>query len=112
MNILMASSRGGGIDKLMKRETPLKGHIYPGGTLAFMTTRLSKALPPPHTSQTTPHVYILAGIPDITTRLKERSTHMYTESVYTGTPADTITTLKGEIDKIEGAVKDLGGIPI
>ena len=71
-------------------------------------------LPPPHsTPHTQPHhIYILAGIPDITEKysLHEHPYH-YTESIYTEDPAKTYQRVKNDIIQCAHKITEAGATP-
>lgn len=129
MNILLATSRGGGIDhRLMKlreeeEEKNRKGegnhqhthyhhitpHVKPGATIGDLTNTIRDHLSSHTSTHQDTHVYIMAGVPDITTL--HRGNH-YRECVYDGTPADTISHIKAQIDSCTHEIQQLGATPI
>lgn len=113
MNILLASSRGGGIEHLMPRDITIISHVMPGANMRDLEKRANTVIPPTHLTQDTTHVYILAGIPDITNKLTKHSrTHHYTECIYTGNPQQTIQDIKDNMRKLEHTIKQKGATPI
>lgn len=112
MNYLLATSRGGGVEKLMPKDTPIKSCVIPGGTYNMLGNRLAEIIPPPTLSGAPTHIYILAGIPDITHKVHHHSIHHHTECIYTDNPTDTLNTVKSKIDMISNKVDSLGAKPI
>ena len=75
MNILVANSRGVDLHNLIKDEVVERGglttKIVSGGTYQELVTDAKLLIPPPGHSPSPPHVYLMAGIPDITKLIKE-----------------------------------------
>ena len=117
MNILVASSRGVGMKERVGKGVPgaalSSSHVIPGGTLEQITNKAIEVIP--HTIHTSapPHIYIIAGIPDVTHKLKDRQGwRFYTESVFTGDPCNTIQGIKTGIDTCAAAIIRRGAKPI
>ena len=117
MNILVASSRGVGMKERIGKGVPgaslSSSHVMPGGTLNQITDKAIEAIPDTIHTSALPHIYIIAGVPDITHKLKGRqSGRYYTESVYTGDPDNTIQNIKSRIDTCAAAIIRKGAKPI
>ena len=75
MNVLLAASRGGGLEEHMKDGIKLKPHIFSGGSFSLLTSKVTETLPPPYIQTSAPtHIYIMAGIPDITKKTAQKAT--------------------------------------
>jgi len=114
MNLLIASSRGGGLDKLIEPGLKMVSHIKPGGTLSQLEDIIKKSVPSPrplHTEQT--HIYIIAGIPDITHKIHgDTHTPKYTECIYTGKKEETIEEIKQKMENIQTTIESKNAKPI
>lgn len=113
MNILVAASRGGGLEHFLKGYN-LKADVTPGGKLKKLTERALTLIPPPSgCTYNKPHVYIMAGIPDITDKhISQSYNYQYTECTYTEDPQDTVARLKKEINNCKEKITKAGAIPI
>ena len=114
MIYLVASSRGGGLKKRLARlGERVVDDVVGGGRLRKLADRAVKLLPPPYSTPPTQplHVYIVAGIPDITEKYSSHTHTHYTECIYTAEPADTIDRLKSEIAHCAKKIKDAGATP-
>ena len=113
MNILLATSRGGGLETLIKgKNTINKNHVILGAPLSKLTERATTIIPPRHTTILPSHVYILAGVPDISKKIKGRKGQKYTECIYTDTPDNTIASLITAINTCADTIKGQGATPI
>ena len=117
MNILLASSRGVGLASLVGKEEPLAKFsstiIKPGGKLSTLRKEAAKIIPSENHCSAIPHVYILAGVPDITTKVSHQQGHRtYTESILIGDTEDKIKHIKDEIDTCEAEIRRRGAKPI
>ena len=102
MNILVANSRGAGLRELIPNSIVQKVLYRPGArvsSLGHLAANTNVSLNSPSES----HVYILAGIPDITTKLKGEK---YEEVVFLDQPEtatskilDTIISTKSLLEK-------------
>ena len=90
--------------------------MRPGGTLEDLTEELEKNtifIPPRDRITHKPtHVYILAGVTDITTKLSHKHPYRYKESIYNGTPDSTIVNIKEKMAKIADTITQKGATPI
>jgi len=113
MNFLFASSRGAGLHAKVDPSHRLISHVKPGGTIEQLEILASKCIPPPHLYKETPHAYLLAGIPNITQKIKGNNNgSKYTECIYTNKPENTIQDIKEKIDNFEKTIKEKKAIPI
>ena len=113
MNILIASSRGGGLDQHVESHIHVESCVYPGANIDRLTRIVKHKIPPPYLNTTPTHVYLLTGIPDITQKIKGGSHHKpYTECIYTGNTRVTVSNIKDKLDQFEKAVKDKKATPI
>ena len=111
MDYLLASSRGGGVANCMGAGYHLVPHVLPGGTYKKLADKATEVLPDStvdHESKN--HVYVLAGVPDITTLVRSSPKHM--ECIYTDTPEHTLKHLKEQIDECADAITKKNAIPI
>ena len=111
MNILVASSRGGGLAHHLPKSTIVE--VMPGKTLNKLTERAISRLPPPHRLRETAHVYFLGGIPDISEKV-ESSTPLYHYRgiIYVEDCENTISRVQDEIRSCQSAILQQGAIPI
>ena len=113
MNILIASSRGGGLDRHVESHIHVESYVHPGANIDRLTRIVKHKIPPPYLNTTPTHVYLLTGIPDITQKIKGGSHHKpYTEYIYTGNTRVTVSNIKDKLDQFEKAVKDKKATPI
>ena len=113
MNVLVAASRGGGLKEMMPNGHLDEAVVKPGGSLRKLTKEALSLLPPPHRNRTTSHVYILAGIPDISEKVSsDDPQYWYMESIFTEEPQSAIQRVKVEIDQCSQAIIRAGAIPI
>ena len=113
MNILVSSSRGAGLPERMDLGPyPLRSDIKGGGKLKQLSQMALALLPPPHRYKHTTHVYILAGIPDLTEKLYSKHPYYnYTESIFTEDPEQAIHRMKQEINTCAKTITDAGATP-
>jgi len=112
MNILVASSRGGGLARRITKHQ-VKCRVTSGGKISELTKEAVTLIPPVHRYRLKTHVYIMAGLPDIT--VKTKSTHqgeIYTEVTYTEDIQDTVNRVTNEIKIGEEKIKEAGATPI
>ena len=110
MDYLVAASRGGGLTN----QIPYKvtAAVIPGGTLDDMAEKAAKLLPPPPQFGDRPHVYVMAGICDITYKVKSgHGPHRYTECLYSEEPSLTIERVKNEINNCARKIEGAGAVP-
>lgn len=114
MNILIASSRGGGIGGHVNHDTTVISHVHPGATINKLTSIAKSSIPPPQHTDAPIHTYLLTGITDITTKINgwDNNGNKYTECKYTGNPETTINRIKEELTTFEKTVKEMNSIPI
>ena len=112
MNILVSSSRGGGLKALLPRGTVVD--VNPGGTYNDLKERVDVLLPPPHRLRQTPHVYVLGGVPDITELVKSKSArrYHYRESIFVYESDFTIERVRNEIRLCRSHILRKGATPI
>ena len=109
MNVLAAASRGGGI----KEKVPAldKAVIKPGKTMREVTNFALEVIPPPYRQRKPVHVYIMAGIPDITTKLEDEESQ-YKECVFRSHPDEALHHFTQEMRHCTTELKKAGAIPI
>ena len=111
MNFLVAASRGGGLAKKIQGYEVIDA-VFPGAKLEYLTEKAVKMIPPPQPHGETPHIYIMAGLTDITTLHKTSTNHnKYKEVTLDGNPAEIISRVCSEIDKCARAIADAGATP-
>ena len=114
LNMMMTTSRGGGIKSRIKAHKVIS-RVHPGAKLNFLTARAEKMIDTTmrlygHKYDTQDiHVYILGGLCDITHKISEG---WYTECIYTENTEDTIRRVTGEFDKCAEKIKKKGAKPI
>lgn len=109
MNIVVATSRGAGLQGRIN-DPNTKVHVYPGGKLRDMTESTLKSITSTGSYSSTKHIYFIAGIPDITKRIREYKN--YQEIIYTEKPEETFTRIKNEITHTNNKILEAGAIPI
>ena len=82
-----------------------------GGRIIYITDQASTVIPPAHRYKEKTHIYIMAGIPDITVKTHKGPGH-YTECIYTEDTQQTIHRVTEIIRKGELTIKNQGEIPI
>ena len=113
MNYLIAASRGGGIKEMIPKKYLDHAEVKPGATIAKLAETAVSLLPPPRRNISSPHVYIMAGIPDLTIKVKsDDPCYCYTESIFIDEPITAIARVKNEIDLCGQSIRQAGGIPI
>ena len=112
MNVLLAPSRGCDLKDLTPKEVPLTARVISGGSLKKLNSiaKSSPSIASPRFSTTPTHVYIMAGIPDITEKL--HGPHNYTEYIYNNTPQSTIQNIKNDMQEIANTIISRGAKPI
>ena len=111
MNIIVSSSRGGGLKEYLPSGTIVD--VNPGGKLKVLKHKAVSLLPPPHRLNRKPHVYILGGVPDITELAKSSSPDFwYRESIFVHDSAPTIDKVKAEIMSCQAHIIKQGAVPI
>lgn len=106
MNVIIGSSRC----KDIKRYEPLKTNetvevwSRPGGRYHHMKTLVDDHVIYNHGGPTATmgktHIYIMAGLCDVTTKLNDRSTH-YTEVIFQGDPQNSATQIIEDIRNLQ-----------
>ena len=110
MNILIATSRGGGIKSRMPRnEHRVMSRVYPGARIKTLTSKADKILKNLRCNTRDTHVYIMGGINDVTHKIRGWN---YTEVIYTEEPHKTITRIIKDIDDCAEKIKSHGAKPI
>ena len=116
--MLLTSSRGVGLHSLIKDEVlewgGLTTEVISGGQFSDIAKSAKSLLSSSFGPNSSPrHVYILAGIPDFTTLVKDYSSgKCYKESILIGTQTEIIERVKNEIDACSETIRDAGGRPI
>ena len=112
MNVLLATSRGYDLKDKTPKEVPLTARVISGGSLKKLNSiaKSSPSIASPRFSTTPTHVYIMAGIPDITEKL--HGPHNYTECIYNNTPQSTIQNIKIDMQEIANTIISRGAKPI
>ena len=106
MNILLASSGGHGLKDHLPDIT--RSRVISGAILSQLKDVIKYSNIISHTSRPS-HVYIIAGIPDITQKLKGPN---YTECIYIGDPDKTIEHIKSNMKALADTTLEHGGTPI
>ena len=84
--------------------------IRPGAKLAHLRQCANQVLLTAGKQGKAPgHVYYLAGIPDLTTKIRDGD---YQEVVFMGTPTETVPILENELLKTASMTKKLGWVPV
>ena len=117
MNHLVTSSRGVGLHALIKDEVRewggLSTEIISGGTFSKISNYVVKELLPSLRKPNPPHIYIMAGIPDITTLKKGGNLfHPYRECILDGTESSVTNSVLANIEQCSHDIRDAGAIPI
>ena len=112
MNIIIATSRGGGLESRLRNPTyPTRVYVEPGWTLESLAELAISHLPRLSKSDEKTHVYFFAGYCDITQRLKSKHPK-YDEITYTEDPEITMARISNIIHSVDRRIKNAGAIPI
>ena len=116
-NILVTSSRGVGLHTLVKGEVlewgGLTTEVIPGGRFSTIAQYVRDLLPSLGKTQSPPHIYIMTGIPDITTLYKGfRFSKKYKECILLDSVESIVDRVKFNIDRCSVKIRNAGGIPI
>ena len=106
VNALMSSSRGGGIAEKMGEGIHIIPFVKKSATYLDIQDIARKNLPGLVRDSGRPHVYVLAGVPNITRLVIDTN---YRECIYTGTPRNTINTMINDIQSLTDTIYELGG---
>ena len=117
MNILVSSSRGVGLHNLIKEDVGewggLSTKVISGGTFDLTTIAAKEIISSLGHTENPPHVYFMAGIPDITTLIKDKYFGQnHREVILENTEEQTISKVKDEIIKADKEIRDAGAKPI
>ena len=113
MNYLVATSRGGGLQKRMPKGYIDVDAVLPGRSIDKITRHALSLLPNSHRARSDSHIYILAGLPDVTTRVKsEEPSYRYVESIFVESPDQVIQRVNQEFDKCARDIARAGAVPI
>ena len=118
-NIIMATSRGGGVEGYFKGDTQTQVHTHPGAKMAYLT---QLAIPHihriRHTTSKPIHVYFLAGLCDVTRKDTDKAhkhrgkwVGHYEEVTYTETTQQTVTRMRAQLQNTTSQIKEAGAIP-
>ena len=114
MNIMVSSSRGGGLagrfDKTLK-EHKVMCNVVSGGRIEKLTEKALTLIPPTHRYKEKTHIYIMAGLPDITVKTHKGHGH-YTECIYMEDTRHTINRVTKIIREGAEAITKAGAMPI
>ena len=111
MNVLVAASRGGGIKERLPKGTIDTADVTPGAKLSTLKDKMPSILSSSGRLSPQTHVYIMAGVPDITIKLKTHRPR-YAEVIYREELDETVSRVEREINSIATCVKHLGAIPV
>ena len=112
MNIVVSSSRRGGLKDLLPRGTLVD--VNPGGKFKLLKHKAASLLPPPYRLHHKPHVYVLGGVPDITEKVKSKSpsSYHYTEIIFAHESETVIEKVKTEIKSCQSHILKKGAVPV
>ena len=118
-NIIMATSRGLGVEEFFKGGRHTQMHSHPGETIAKLTTRAITHIHWIKQTSTKPiHVYFLAGLCDVTRKDTDKAhwerghwVGHYEEVTYTETTQQTVTRMIAQLHSTPTQIKEAGGIP-
>ena len=112
MNIVVATSRGGGIGgRLKKPDYPTMVLVKPGWKLPALADLAVSFIPPDHRFKHTTHIYFMAGYTDITTRILSRNPK-HDEITYPDSPEATLQKVIHTIKRVSDLIISAGAIPI
>ena len=109
MDIVVASSRGRGLEGLLPSGTTLRWESSAG--YQVLRNKALALLPPPNSQKERPHVYFLCGVCDITEKIGKKR-DQYAECLFTKDSAHVIENIKNEIALCRSSVIRRGGLPI
>ena len=113
MNVLLATSRGCGINPLLPKGTLDNQVVIRGGLFKKLTSEVSGAVKNLVHCGLPTHVYVLAGINDITEKLTSTNpSYWYTEVIFVNNKDSVVQDLKESIDDCAHTIKRCGARPV
>lgn len=112
LNMLLATSRGRGMQAKMGEDFPL--YFQKSATYNQLGNIARKVLPAHVGDSDDAHVYVLGGVPNLTRLVKNNNKYYnkYRECIYTDKPDNTITNLKNNIQRCADTIKEAGASAI
>ena len=111
MNVIVASSRGYGLKQHLPKGTHVD--VNPGAKLKYLTERVACIIAHPQKLRKNPCAYIVAGIPDLTEKLKSQNpSYRYTETIFVEEPEAAASRIKIEITNCQKIISNQGIKPI
>ena len=107
MNLVVASSRGGGLQPLLPKGTFVS--VNPGAGFKVLCERALELLPSPRSQQGMTHVYIVGGACDVTER---KQSHRYKEYVLYDSAESVIERMKQDILSCHSKISSHGVLVI
>ena len=117
MNIVVGSSRTRDLDKVepLKSNETVEVWTRPGGRYADMKALIDQHLiyhhGGPNLNHGQSHVYVVAGLCDITEKIKNKNSH-YQEIIFRENPEIAITRIKSSIKDLQSYILSQNLIPI
>ena len=112
MNIVVATSRGGGIAGRIKNpDYPTMVIVKPGWKLQALADLAVSCIPPDYRYKHTTHIYFMAGYTDITTRTTSRNPKQ-DDITYPDAPEATLQKVKHTMLTVSNHITSSGAIPI
>ena len=109
MNIVIASSRGAGLQAHLPKGSYVT--TMPGGRLTTLMNKAKDDIPPPHGLTKRYHIYFLCGVPDITSLVKDRNEN-YRECIYNNEPSHTTDNYVMDLKECQREILKCGALPI
>jgi len=110
MDLIMASSRGSNLDRILSQEgidSPV--HTYPGGKYIRLANEAVNIIHMSNLQRSDIHVYFICGFPDVTTKMSGRN---YQEVVFTEPTEQAADRVISCIKTASDIISDTGALPI
>ena len=112
MNILLADSRGGGMLNRL-RGTLDHAEVKPGARVKLLTGLVQGAVPSTYRQINPTHVYVMAGINDVTERVESPiSSYKYKEVICVEDPHSIAQRVISDLDDCAQEINKYGAIPV
>lgn len=109
MNYIVATSRGRKLQASLTN-TSTGMCVLPGAKLSTLVATALSVIRTANTKGSKPgHMYIMAGIPDLTIKLKDKN---YQEVIFMGSPPETVPGYEVQLSKAASAIMGLGWKPV
>jgi hypothetical protein len=111
MNVLLCTSRGRSLKELIPPKAPNMVKYFPGATTYRLANEADQILRDPRLRKESTHFYIIAGLPDLTTRKQDRSKN-YQEVIFEEEPEEAANRIIRLLYNLCDRINSQGPIPI